>query len=251
MRVAADTHVHLYPDHQAQRLFDAGYLHLGAVSSAVDVRVLCLTERAGHNAFAELAEGRRPAGIWRIESTPEQDMLRATTRGGQDLFLLAGRQIVAQERIEILALGRNVAIDDGLPAEEILSRVRDADAVPVLPWALGKWTGERAKLVQRIIDSTGPGALALADTYLLPNVLPRPSILRAAERRGFRVLAGTDPLGRSGEERIAGHYGVQIEGHWSAAAPATSMRRLLADTTAPLTTIGHRGSVWSTLMRMR
>lgn len=251
MRVAADTHVHLYPEHQAQRLLDAGYLHLGSVSSAADVRVLCLTERAGHDAFRDLAEGRRPVGIWKVEPTPEPEMLRAVTRGGQELMILAGRQIVARERIEVLALGRNLRIEDGEPASEILARVRDADAVAVLPWGLGKWTGDRGKLVQRLVEASEPGTLALADTYLLPNAAPRPSLLRWAARRGFRALAGTDPLGRRGEERLVGYYGVQLEGAWNPATPATCMRHLLANTRIPLATIGHRGSLFSTLVRMR
>jgi hypothetical protein len=251
MRIAVDTHVHLYPDHAADRLLGSAHDHLKRIAPDAERFALCLTERAGHTAFADLAAGTRAAPGWTLHATPEPAALLARSSNGAELLLLAGRQIVTTERLEVLALGADERWPDGQPIRDVLNQVHAARALAVLPWGLGKWLGARGALMQRLIANATPGDFALADTYLLPVLTRRPPPLRRAEKRGFRILAGTDPLGRAGEESIAGRYGVLVEGAWNDAQPATSLLRLLGDTTVPLRTIGRRGSLGETIRRMR
>ena len=251
MRVALDTHIHIYPYYAVDQLLNAAQRHLSQLAPEADRYALCLTERAGHTAFADLAAGTRTAPGWTFQATAEANLLRAQPTQGAPLYVLAGRQIITAERLEILALGTDERIPDGQPARAVLDLVRRARAWPALPWGLGKWLGARGALVQQLVNEAQPGDLALADTYLLPALAPRPSVLRQAARRGFRILAGTDLLDRTGEEILAGRYSVLIEGPWNDDAPATALLELVRAPRHPLRTIGRRGSLLDTLKRMR
>lgn len=251
MRFALDTHVHIYPYVALHQLLHAARRQLHQAAPDAECFALCLTERNGHTAFADLASGARTAAGWTFHPTAETNLLRAQPDRGDPLYVLAGRQIITAERLEILALGTDERIPDGQPARAVLDLVRRSRALPVLPWGMGKWLGARGSLVRQLVNEAQPDAFALADTYLLPACAPRPAALRSAARRGFRALAGTDPLDREGEEALAGRYGVQIEGAWNEDAPATALLEVLRDPRHPLHTIGRRGSLLDTLKRMR
>ena len=251
MQLAYDTHVHLYPGVDPGALFDAAVRHLRRQAPAANRFILCLTERAGVFAYEALKTGRLAAPGWRVTPAADPLALHAVAADGALLDLLPGRQIITAERLEILALGADLRMDDGLPAREALGRVREAGAIPVLPWGLGKWLGTRGRLVRQLVDESTPGTLALGDTLLLPRPLPRPAPLRAAARRGFRVLAGSDPLGRPGEENLVGRYGVCAESAFDPDQPARSLLHPLRDPTVPLRLIGQRGSLLECLRRIR
>lgn len=248
MRIVFDTHVHLYPFYALERLLASAHRQLSGLAPEAGLKVICLTERAGQASFEALAQGRMSAPGWTMEATADPALLSARAADGRTLSLLAGRQFIAAERIEVLALGADLRLEDGLPARDLLARIREAGAVAVLPWGLGKWLGQRGSLIRNLLTSAKPGDFALADTYLLPALAPRPGPLRAASARGFRVLAGTDPLPKPGEEALAGRYGVRAEAAVAPANPAPSLRRILGDPALPLQTVGRRGG-WAELVR--
>lgn len=249
MIIAADTHVHIYPEYRIDALLDAAHGNLRKAAPEADAFAICLTERAGHFAFASLRDGDVEPERWSVEDAADPHLLVLHARDGRRLQVLAGRQIVTAERLEVLALGADLVVDDGTPLDEVLPLVRDAGALPVLPWGLGKWWGARGARMRNLVRWAEPSAFALADTYLRPAGAPDSPILRAGRRRGLRILAGTDPLPRSGEEAIAGRYGVKITGAFDPAAPAASLVRLFAGPGAPLQFIGRRGSAVEMLTR--
>jgi hypothetical protein len=251
MRIAIDTHVHLYPFHDVSRVLEVAHRNLSRIAPGADRLVICLTERAGSNRYEALARGELAPRGWKIAATPERALLLATARDGRTVDVLAGRQIIAAERIEVLALGADLWLDDGLPAQEVIARIRDAGAVPVLPWGLGKWWGVRGGVVKNLIAAFRPGDLALGDTYLLPALALRPALLRWGQAHGYRVLAGTDPLAKPGEEDLVGRYGVLADVSMEGELSAQSLIRLLGDPAIPLQTIGRRGSLADTLRRAR
>jgi hypothetical protein len=51
--------------------------------------------------------------------------------------------------------------------------------------------------------------------------------MRAARKRGFSVIAGSDPLPVPGEEKYAGTFATVFEGDFDAAKPVSAMRALL------------------------
>lgn len=245
MRIAGDTHVHIYPFYDL-----AAQLHAAARNlPTAEVRLLCLTERQGQHEFLALREGGRPAAGWSVEQTGEAEALRAHGPAGE-LFLLAGRQVVTAERLEVLALGRDLDIPDGLPLSETLARVREGDAIPVLPWGFGKWWGLRGTIVQNCLDSHSPEWLVFADTCLRPAGFPTPAILRTARLRGFSILYGTDPLPRPGEELLTGRWATCWEADWDASHPAAAWRRIIRER-MPARPLGRRCNVLEAIKRLR
>jgi hypothetical protein len=64
--------------------------------------------------------------------------------------------------------------------------------------------------------------------------------MRLAQRRGFRIIGGSDALPLPGEEKWVGSYGVTAEAEFDASRPAASLLRILADPLTPFTPIGKR-----------
>lgn len=246
MKIAVDTHVHLYPFYDLDLFLEYAVAHL----TGADARAICLTDRAGQSEFSALREGRRAARHWTVEALGEPGALRARDRQGRELIILAGRQIVTRERIEVLALCCEKPMPDGGALDDTLARVRDSGAVPVLPWGLGKWWGSRGRLVERAILSAAPGSLAVGDTCLRPSFFGESSLHRLARSRGLAMLFGSDPLPRAGEERFVGRLATLFEGEWDPLKPVDSFRRLVARR-APATEIGSRCSFAEFILRAR
>lgn len=210
----ADTHVHLYPNYDLGLLFHAAFRRLRALApNAGDQRAIFLTERADCHAFAALRSGHAslPSGL-ALRAADAADRLWIDRGEGGSLLLLAGRQVLTEERLEVLCLGVDAEIDDGLPLPRAVERVREAGGIPVLPWSPGKWRGRRGEQVRTLLQQSDPGELWVGDIAMRPQGSPRPRAFRLAQDRGIGILAGTDPLPVAGEEGVVGSYGIRVEG---------------------------------------
>jgi len=228
--IVADTHAHLYPCYDVDGFFAAARRNLSSVAPARGIRahVLCLTERATENAFADLRGARlRPRG-WQLAHCSENVGIRFLAEDAFELIIVAGRQIVTRERLEVLALGVAAAVPDGLATGEAIDKIRELNGLAVLPWSPGKWIGQRGRLVRRLLQTAAPAQLLLGDVALRarPGLLPR--LLTLGRSRGFTLLAGSDSLPLAGEERHVGRYATVVEGVISTEAPAASLRALLS-----------------------
>lgn len=239
MEIAADTHIHIYPVHDPAALIrGAARRLLRSVPSPAAVPVLFLAEGRGFNYFDRLRGGTHGLpGSFQVEEAAEPGAVRVTWDGGEGAWILAGRQLVTAERVEILALATAEEIEDGLAAGAAVRAVLDRGGVPVLAWAPGKWMFKRAAVIRNLLERFGAGSLLLGDTSLRPLGWPAPSAMRDPDRL---VLAGSDPLPLAGEEAEAGRYGVWFEGDFDRRRPLTSLRRLLSDPAALRRTIGRR-----------
>ncbi|OQA26134.1 MAG: hypothetical protein BWY59_01499 [Verrucomicrobia bacterium ADurb.Bin345] len=195
-----DTHVHLYCCYDIAAAIQAAHANLEGLARNLGLKsfvpAVCLTERFDHHIFSELKQGRvvRGSGLT-IEGSRHPAGLVVQVRGrATPLILLAGRQIVTMERIEVLGLVMEDVVPDGLPLEETLCRVRAAGGIPVLSWAPGKWFGVRGRRVRDLIQSANPSELLLGDTSLRPWLWGEPLIMRMGRLRGLRVVSGSDPL---------------------------------------------------------
>ena len=238
MIVRADTHVHLYPCHDLRAALDGARAHLDRAGAApADARLLLLTERRADRMFASLRDGTAgDLGRW-TPAGGAGGLLPLSAPGGGALHVLAGRQLVTRERLEVLALATEAEFEDGAPVREALAAVRAAGGVPVLPWAPGKWFCGRGRIVAALIAGSAPGDFWIGDTALRPVGWGEPALMRAAREKGFGVLAGSDPLPFAGEERRVGQYGMEFDGAFDPARPADSIRALLA---APGRLLGRR-----------
>lgn len=252
MRSAFDTHVHLHPFYDLARAFAAARDVLSAAAGPGGAAGLCLTEAVGCDAFGALRDGRWAVPGWTAVSSTDGLTLRLDpAAGGNSLWILAGRQIVTRERVEVLGLGLHATVPERLDAAETVERVRAAGALAVLPWAPGKWFGRRGRIVAALMDRFGPDAVALADTTLRPLGWPTPLLIRRAVRAGFRVFAGSDPLPFAGEEARIGSLATVVDGVPDGALPAASILRLIGSSVRPVGVCGRHPGPIETALRLR
>jgi len=251
MKLIADTHIHLYPCYNLITAFDNLRLNLQQIVPGV-ARAAFFTERSDCDYFAGIRDGtvKVVSNDFRIESLTEKQGLILIEKDGSLLYLFSGRQIVSAERIEILALTTDMTIDDGMPAQDVINAVTDTGGVPVLSWAPGKWMFKRKNIISELINSFSPDKMLIGDTSLRPTLWMEPLLMRKAVKKGFSVLAGSDPLPFSGEEKYLGKYGSIINGAFDENKPVASIRKLLISPDVIKTRAGKRGGLSETIGRL-
>jgi len=193
-----------------------------------------LTETAGVDWFGRLSglAGRDHAldglrvGDWRFQHTAEPCSLIAR-RATQELVIMAGRQIVAQENLEVLALATNLLVADGEPIRHVIETVLGEGALAVLPWGFGKWTGARGKVVENMIQTFDSPRLFLGDNSSRLRLWRAPSHFRSGAERGIRILPGSDPLPFATESGRAGSFGFRMNVEIGNGTPASDLKAVL------------------------
>jgi hypothetical protein len=247
-----DAHVHVHDCfpldtffEQAHRNFEQAVREHGWEPA---LGVLMLTESAGVDWFGRLAgtaagspvdPGTRRAS-WTIQATFDPAALVAAS-GGRRLLLVAGRQVVAQEGLEVLLLGTRSSVPDGRPIRDVLAEGARLGALRVIPWGAGKWLFGRGKLLNDLIAAARPGnGFFLGDGAGRPFFWSKPRHFDRAERLGLRVLPGTDPLPFPRQAGRAGSFGFRLDGAVDLASPAEGIKAALRDPRSRLTPFGPR-----------
>jgi len=213
-----DTHVHLYPKHNPSNFFDFAYKNLNSIvnkhTNYTSIQcILCLTETAKHNWFNDtstrLASGETiNYGHWSIQASADKNCITATSNTYEKVHLIQGYQIVTIEKLEVLALGLDCRIPDGLSLQQTIDHILKAGAMPVLPWGVGKWLGNRGTIITDLLKTGTASQIALGDNGGRPGAFPYPDQFRAAEKLGIPIFPGTDPLPIAGEENKVGRCGL-------------------------------------------
>lgn len=229
-----DTHVHLYPAFDTARFFAATVQNLTDAARSRGLPEgpggIFLTETVREEAFAGLAAGQGLPPGWQV-SVPEADphALWLTGPGQERLLVVAGRQLISAEGLEVLAIGTRDTAPDGLPVSEILSALAASGRPAILPWGAGKWMGARGKVIAALAREAAPGGWLWGDNAGRPRGWPDPAVFKTRP-----VLPGTDPLPLAAAEAEAGRYGIVLEGALDPARPAEDIcARLIALTAQP------------------
>ncbi|MEZ4484848.1 MAG: hypothetical protein R2864_09690 [Syntrophotaleaceae bacterium] len=237
-RVFIDGHAHWHDTLGPAAFLDAArrnFRRAGGVSASGEALqgVLCLADFSGAEGWSRLSAFGDDAviGAWQLRGGDQQAML-ATHQGGDRLWLVAGRQAVTAEKLEVMALGTARPILAGLPLEETLRLVRDLGALPVLPWGAGKWWGRRGRLVEGALGAQAPPLLG--DNGGRPWCW-RPLLLSRARRHGGAVLPGSDPLPVASDRQRNGSYGLVMKG----ASRIGRLPRMAAGAGRPIGGVGN------------
>lgn len=235
--ILVDGHVHLYPCFDLPMFLDSAlenFRRAARISSdqpKLDA-VLLLTESSGHDAFAMFADKAAQGtsiGPWTIKQRLGADpSLTAQHRDGGRLIMVAGRQIVTAENLEVLALGTDRHFADGRPLAEVAGEVTEAGGLAAIPWGTGKWLGRRGKILTDLIIQPQPFRFFLGDNGGRPFFWPQVTHFELARAKGIPVLPGSDPLPFPGEEKRAGSYGFRLKDRLDRTAPAESLKKLLS-----------------------
>ena len=207
MTAIVDFHIHLYRGFDLQAAYSAALNNTGARfggEAQTLPHVCCLTERSGQNWFAAL----RSAESEPISLLPEGWTPQLTEDGlaihfdlaPSPFYLVAGRQIVTSERLELLCLTVDLELPDGIPMREGIAKIREAGGIPMIPWSPGKWMGARGKFLHDLLQEKHE--VYLGDTAIRPGSAWGKSHFSEIERQGLPVLPGSDPLPAIGETSL-------------------------------------------------
>jgi len=247
-----DSHVHLYRCFQPAEFLGAAYKNLHATANQLGYAsnfsgLLLLTETGADEAFEQL-RGRsgQPTDPtdphwqgWRFDTiASDPGSLIAENPAGSRLWIIAGRQIITAEKLEVLALLTDSRFDDGQPLEKCLDMVRHHGAVPVLPWGAGKWWGERGRLLSRLLHRGMSTPFYLGDNGGRPGLWRHPRHFREALQARIRILPGSDPLPLSWEARRVGSRGFALSAAAEPTAPGHALRARLRDSTLQFQSFG-------------
>ncbi len=245
----ADTHVHFYPCYNPQIALDTLRTNLAGMNDGAVCGAM-LAERHDCHFFKEFRESTLPQLRRQVQAQCQDNFILLREKGWPDLYIFPGRQVITRERIEILSLTSDTFIPDGLPAQDVLSKIRSANGLPAISWAPGKWFFRRKKVVKDLLDSNKPGTLLVGDTTLRPVGWLQPVLMRYASNKGFAIVAGSDPLPFTGEEKNMGRYAVRLENDFDLGNPVESIRSLLTQPGLKPILAGKRGGVFTTLERL-
>jgi len=242
--ILIDAHVHIYDCFDLQIFFDSAYANFQkeAVRNGQEndfSAILILTDWKKQNWFKRLrsyaGNGCKPEGTiisgWTLNRTNENNSLFARNGNGQGFFLIAGHKIITSENLEILAIATENVFEDGTSLEETIQAIKKKGALPVIPWAVGKWLGRRGDILRKLLKTTTKLDFSLCDNGNRPFFWPRPYYFKLAETKGIRVLSGSDPLHFTSEVRRAGSFGFSTWNSIDHEHPAKDLIRILQDTT--------------------
>jgi len=236
--ILVDSHVHVYACFNLSIFLDSASSNFSVEAARRGKAdefdcALLLSEDSDSNCFARLRQAAdqalRSQGQWIFDRTEEDCSVIARRAGKHSMAVVAGRQIITAENLEVLALATSARIEDGARIDQVIEAVRASSGVVVLPWGAGKWLGSRGSVVRRLIESNNSDEIFLGDNSARPVFWREPSHFRLARAKGIRILPGSDPLPFRSEGSRAGSFGFAVQGYLDPAHPARDLRRILDD----------------------
>lgn len=246
MRIFVDPHVHIHSCFPLHKFFDAACVNFAAQAYEHDITefggVLLLTESQGDDWFnwlTKMANEGEPIRngyweAWTVSRTEEKSSLMLRSHRGDELALVAGRQIVTREKLEVSALLTETVFPDGASLAITVEAIRDSGGLPMVPWGAWKWWGEPGKILSKYLPSQMAEEFFLGDNSCRPRFLPYPSQFIQAEQQGVRILPGSDPLPLRSEYCRPGSAGFSIAAQISERTPAQDLKQLMQDLSVKL-----------------
>lgn len=246
MLIACDCHVHIYPNYNLSTLLESAWDNLHRIAPDSTIKALCLTERFDCHFFKNAAQSFSVFPM--LHYTLGTDYILVNLGNNKELYIVPGRQIITAERLELLALTKDVTTPDGLSFQDAYSDIKQQGALAVINWAPGKWFFKRGALIAKIIEDTTADNLLFCDTTLRCSGWQEPILMRKAIAKGFKVIAGSDPLPIPNEEQIAGEYAIAADIDFNLKNPSESLRSMLANSNRRF--VGKRNNIFTMLRRV-
>ncbi|MBN2009941.1 hypothetical protein JW960_11415 [candidate division KSB1 bacterium] len=245
-----DGHIHIYPNYNLRQAILTGVKNLKKTTNSKNpiVPMWLLVERYDCNFFKEAADSA-PIDFDQsdlvLKRGTEPETLIVEENEVPILYILAGRQVVTTENLEVLSLATDHFIQDRtLPARGVVESINNANGIAAINWAPGKWFFSRGKVVEQLLNDFQPTELFIGDTSLRPTMWTTPTLMENARQRGFKTIAGSDPLPFDNEEKQIGLYCFHVEGEFDESFPAKSLRTLIHKPDTNVHVAGHRNSTF-------
>jgi hypothetical protein len=227
-----DAHVHLHSCFNVETFISSTFNNFkkNSVNNSDDSSyVILLTDGKGENGFERLESFliNQQVNFQKL-STKESFSFIIKTGDYKKLIVIKGKQIITKENLELLALATPQSFADGKSTEDLIEKVLENDAVPVLPWGFGKWAGERGRIVEKMIDKFRD-KIFLGDNGNRLKLFNQNKNLVNARINHIKIISGSDPLPFKSENKKAGSFGFNMEFKIDPQEPAKSFKQALRD----------------------
>ncbi|MBU2677973.1 MAG: hypothetical protein KJP16_12920 [Gammaproteobacteria bacterium] len=219
-RLIVDGHVHFYEPGHVQTALSAASANFRSTARSsgigVDYGLLMLADPGASPGFkwaTRLPYADSPEDLsdkWQVVSNPDDSVLHVAKVGALPIAILAGRQVISSENLEVLIFPPGGIGKEMLPVTELVGQAAQRRALVIIPWGVGKWFGKRGQIVSSILSDSVDGQVLVGDNGGRPRIWNRVRLLEDARARGIPNIAGTDPLPVPGEERRVGTFGVSV-----------------------------------------
>lgn len=247
-----DAHVHMYDCFDLAVFLGSSFSNFKNVAASFGyltgyTPILFMTEGRNERWFdriLRLADDREVIEAdnlvhYKFMRTLEPFSLSVHEDGSPPLFLIAGRQIVTKEKLEVLALVTISKIPDGLALNTTYESIIEYGGIPVLPWGFGKWMGKRGKILKGFLEKRADEQIFLGDNSGRPAFLPAPPQFNSRKGKGIRILPGSDPLPFASECHKPGSFGCAISGSVDPSEPGNDFRRIILNPHTRPVSFGH------------
>jgi len=237
-----DAHVHVYDCFDFCKFFDFAYANFKSAAENLGhaddfTGILLLAETSKDDWFYHLCEyagGKdlpdgKKAGEWQFYHTDENCSLTAKSDDLKKIVVIAGRQVVTAEGLEVLAIGTEKSFQDFLPIKVLIETVKEKSGIAVIPWGFGKWMGRRGDILKELIEAAQNGDFSLGDNGGRPSLMPTPYHFNLAKKKRIRNLPGTDPLPFRSEQKRVGSFGLSCRAKINPNYPAQSTKNAITD----------------------
>jgi hypothetical protein len=225
IRVPVDAHVHLHEVSLVSAALQSAQQNFSAQGrQGQDLLGAILLAQMSHELVFEQLLNARNLGGWAFEPVAAEPMSLIARRDATSIAIICGRQIRAEDGLEVLALGTMQSFIDGHSFAASVDAVLQSGAVTVLPWGFGKWAGDRGERVRSVARAHGPQAIYLGDSGGRLASAGVPQLIRDLQPTGFRVLPGTDPLVVRHDYRRIGRFGFLLDMELHAESPWQSLK---------------------------
>jgi len=238
--IITDAHAHIYSCYNLDDFISSAFKNLFKntlnLSEQCNTAVLFLTETKGNNYFELLmnrnvdADDNKRSNPWHVLDTDEKHSLRVNhpLYPDKEIIVISGQQVVTEEKLEVLAIGCSYPQIDGPTLKDTVSSTLSGGGIVILPWGVGKWLGQRGRIVDDFIAANSRSHLFLGDNGSRPGIWSVSCLDRARSTKQPRLLSGTDPLPLPGEEKRVGNFGSIIHGSIDQQKPFETLKSLLS-----------------------
>ena len=242
---AVDSHVHFHDCFDEGLFFDSCFNNMSSISySVIKDGFLFFTEgrnEDSYNYLHRIKEIKNPLSgeIFTVKDLENGNSIEVkSAKRGMRVIIFPGYQIVTKENLEVLSLGTQKRLSDGLLIEDTISSVLSLGGIPVLPWGFGKWFGNRGKKIEELIKKKMQN-LFLGDNGGRSALLPYPNQFNLAEANGMKVLPGSDPLPFPQEAKRPMSYGFILNINFDELNPLESVKRSLLNNNFKIEKFGN------------
>ncbi|PID59200.1 MAG: hypothetical protein CR986_06905 [Ignavibacteriae bacterium] len=247
--ILIDAHIHIHDCYNLNeffRLAKTNFLNAAKKNNYSSyASVLCLTESQNIDYFGKLAKkANDKIGVWQIGLTNSKNTILLNDDSGFELYLVAGRQIVTREKLEVLAIGLNQGYEDGKPITEVINFVNKNNSIPIIPWGVGKWSGARGEIVKNLIENKKL-KFYLGDNGNRPFFWDKDKLFDLGLKNKIFNLPGSDPLPFDNEINKPGGFGFFLDAGIDKNKPFESIYDLIITSDQQFSTYGKLESLFN------